>query len=100
MSKSTGKPRSRKAGKADPKIHIPSSLSTPTLSAIGRRRSVATSTTSVGEVASSKASSRRIPNEAGWQEALSLHKAQADDLHTGRTPRPKEAQKNYRGGLV
>lgn len=27
------------------------------------------------------------PYEAGWQEALTLYKAQADDLHAGRTPR-------------
>src|SRR5438309_2252411 len=25
----------------------------------------------------------------GWKEALEIYKAQADDLHAGRTPRPK-----------
>src|SRR5215217_9045346 len=28
----------------------------------------------------------RIPGD-GWEEALELYKAQADDLHAGRTPR-------------
>jgi hypothetical protein len=28
----------------------------------------------------------RVPGD-GWQEALELYKAQADDLHAGRTPR-------------
>jgi len=30
----------------------------------------------------------RLPDD-GWQEALALYKAQADDLHAGRTPRVK-----------
>src|SRR5947209_8187321 len=29
-----------------------------------------------------------IPGD-GWEEALALHKAQADELHAGRTPRVK-----------
>lgn len=29
-----------------------------------------------------------LPYEASWQAALALYKAQADDLHAGRTPRP------------
>lgn len=32
----------------------------------------------------------RLPGD-GWQEALALYKAQADDLHAGRTPRVKNA---------
>jgi hypothetical protein len=30
----------------------------------------------------------RVP-EDGWKEALEIYKAQADDLHAGRTPRVK-----------
>ena len=30
----------------------------------------------------------RLPGD-GWKEALDLYKAQADDLHAGRTPRVK-----------
>jgi hypothetical protein len=30
----------------------------------------------------------RVPGD-GWKEALELYKAQADDLHAGRTPRVK-----------
>jgi hypothetical protein len=29
-----------------------------------------------------------VPGD-GWEEALALYKAQADDLHTGRTPRSR-----------
>ncbi len=33
-----------------------------------------------------KGKMERLPDD-GWQEALALYKAQADDLHAGRTPR-------------
>lgn len=36
-----------------------------------------------------RGSMQRLPGD-GWQEALELYKSQADDLHAGRTPRPKD----------
>jgi integrase len=37
-----------------------------------------------------------VPGD-GWKEALELYKAQADDLHAGRTPRPKSDQLTIKG---
>ncbi len=31
----------------------------------------------------------RLPDDSWWQDALAIYKAQADDLHAGRTPRVK-----------
>lgn len=38
-----------------------------------------------------RGSMQRLPGD-GWQEALELYKSQADDLHAGRTPRPKDPE--------
>lgn len=38
-----------------------------------------------------RGSMQRLPGD-GWQEALELYKAQADDLHAGRTPRTNDPE--------
>lgn len=41
----------------------------------------------------------RVPGD-GWQDALALYKAQADDLHAGRTPRVNKVGEGLTVGLL
>jgi len=87
MSKSSGNPTGRKAGERPEKPYEGFPL-TPhaggkwmkkirgTIHYFGRWGRIV------------KGKMERLPGD-GWQEALAIYKAQAEDLHAGRTPRPK-----------
>jgi integrase len=93
MSKSIRKSRARKAA-SRPKKPYPDFPLTPHASGAWQKKIG-------GKVRYFGRWARRVNGQLvrlegdGWKEALELYKAQADDLHAGRTPRPREEEKRY-----
>src|SRR5262245_47239200 len=85
MSKSTRKPRSRKAA-GRPKKPYPEFPLTPHASGAWQKK-IRSKIHYFGKWAR-RVNGKLVRVEGdGWKEALELYKAQADDLHAGRTPR-------------
>ena len=88
MTKSTRKPKSRKAATDRPKKPYADFPLTPHASGAWQKK-ILGKVHYFGRWAKIvKGKLTRIEGD-GWQEALTLYKAQADDLHAGRTPRTK-----------
>ena len=87
MSKSTGNRRSRKADR--PKKPYPDFPLTPHASGAWQKK-ILGKTHYFGRWACTRNGKLERIEGDGWKEALELYKAQADDLHAGRTPRVKK----------
>ena len=87
MSKSTPKPGRRKAAPGLPPKPYPDFPLTPHRSGKWQKkiRGKVIYFGRWGKIIDGKMG--RLPDETWWQPALAIYKAQADDLHAGRTPR-------------
>jgi integrase len=88
---STRKPRSRKAGQDRPKKPYPNFPLTVHASGKWQKRILGHTHYFGCWAKRVNGVLTRIEGD-GWKEALELYKAQADDLHAGRTPRAKSDQ--------